>query len=174
VWVVGILISSIPFFPPLNREWKFYSQADVCIPLPISHRAFPGRPYSFGVMIILNLILFLSIGVDQSAIYATIRSDTMAIGQDSRRQQNASIARRLIMIAVTDFLCWFPVGLLGILANLNVPITKNANVVLVTYVIPLNPAFNPLVYTLNSILEQRRRNKEQRLLTWIRTKHAIP
>ncbi|XP_076466144.1 uncharacterized protein LOC143297612 [Babylonia areolata] len=39
-----------------------------------------------------------------------------------RRSQELTIARRLFLVVFTDFCCWFPVGLMGLLANRGVPI----------------------------------------------------
>jgi hypothetical protein len=140
----------------------------------VSLKDHPGQAYSFSVMIVLNMALFVFVAVGQTAIYAAIHSNTLAVAGDSRKQQNASIARRLIAIAVTDFLCFFPVSLFGILAKLGFEIPKGVNTALVTFVIPLNPAFNPVVYTLNHIVETRRRNKEQKLLVWLKRNRTQP
>ena len=39
-----------------------------------------------------------------------------------RRRQEMSIARRLFLVALTDFLCWFPVGVMGLMAEFGVDI----------------------------------------------------
>jgi hypothetical protein len=123
-------------------------------------------------MIVLNMLLFVFVAVGQAVIYTAIQSNTMHTGNDARKQQNANVARRLITIAVTDFACWFPVCLLGTLAVAGVSIPNGANVALVTFVIPLNSAINPILYTANTTLQQRRLAKEQRLLAQLKNKYA--
>ena len=59
---------------------------------------------------------------------------------------------------------WFPVGLLGLLASGGYPIPGEVNVVLVILVLPLNAALNPFLYTVNTLLERRQREREKQLL----------
>ena len=43
----------------------------------------------------------------------------------------------------------------------------STNVALVTFVIPINSAVNPMLYTVNSIMEQRRKVRLQKLLEFL-------
>ncbi|XP_070179106.1 G-protein coupled receptor GRL101-like [Littorina saxatilis] len=159
-WLVGMMLAAVP----LTQHWEFYSQTGICIPLPITRTGFAGRTYSFGIMIVLNFVLFLLIAAGQIFIYSSIRANRMSLGTDSvRKDQDVNIARRLITIAVSDFLCWFPIGLLGLLASGDVPIPGELNVAMAILVLPLNSALNPFLYNLNMVLERRRKAKEQQL-----------
>ena len=162
-WTLGVLVAAVPLLP-VTSHWKFYSQTGICIPLPITRNDFVGRSYAFGVMIILNFVLFLLIAAGQVFIYLSIRANRMSLGADSaRKDQDVAIARRLITIAVSDFLCWFPIGLLGVLASLGVSIPGEVSVSMAILVLPLNSALNPFLYNLNMLLERRRQATEQRL-----------
>ena len=165
-WAVVSVLVAIPFFPDYSH-WGFYSHTDICIPLPITRSSFAGHSYAFGVMIVLNMVLFLAIAAGQTAIYVAIRSSTMASTDSSRKRQDLDIARRLITVAVTDFCCWFPVGLLGVLAATGTPVPSEVNVAMATLVIPLNSAMNPFLYTVNIVLEKRRQAKEECLLKYL-------
>jgi hypothetical protein len=61
VWLVGVALASAP----LTSPWSFYSQTAICIPLPITRTDFPGHPYSFAIIIVLNFVLFLFVSVGQ-------------------------------------------------------------------------------------------------------------
>ena len=166
-WLVGLVVAAVPL-APFVTHWQFYSQTGICIPLPVTRTTFAGRDYSFGVMIVLNFLLFLVIAAGQVAIYSAIRSNAMKGTQTSQRSQDTDIARRLFTIAISDFLCWFPIGLLGMLASNDIPISGEISVVMAIIVMPLNSAINPFLYTLNVILEKTRRIKEQKLLNWLK------
>nr|KAG5701862.1 hypothetical protein BaRGS_019073 [Batillaria attramentaria] len=56
----GFVLASVPFHP-MAWHWDFYSQTGICIPLPITRQSFAGHQYSFGVIIVLNFVLFLII-----------------------------------------------------------------------------------------------------------------
>ncbi|KAL8611100.1 hypothetical protein ACOMHN_064390 [Nucella lapillus] len=168
-WLVGCLLALLPLLP-VTSHWKFYSQTGVCIPLPVTRRTFKGRVYSFSVMIVFNFILFLLISGGQAFIYWSVQSNTMKT-DSTRESRDMTIARRLITVAVTDFLCWFPIGLCGILASLGTPIPGEINVALAILVLPLNSAINPFMYTFNTLIEKRRKSKEAEFLKWLES-HA--
>nr|KAG5695380.1 hypothetical protein BaRGS_033593 [Batillaria attramentaria] len=81
---------------------------------------------------------------------------------DKSNAKDATIARRLTTIVLTDFLCWFPVSCLGLQAFTGTPIPSEVNVALAIFVLPLNSALNPFLYTLNIVLEKRRKAREAR------------
>ena len=155
-WTLGVVLATVPLF---QSQWTFYGQNGVCLPLPITRRQFEGQQYTFAIFIVLNFILFVLIGVGQIFIYHTIRSSSQAAQKDSRKQEVA-IARRLLLIVFTDFCCWFPIGLMGLLAARGVRIPYLVDVWAGVFVLPLNSALNPFLYTLN-MLRQRRTDKEE-------------
>ena len=64
-----------------------------------------------------NFVLFLLIASGQAAIYRTIRQSQGSVDLTSTHKvRELTIARRLLTVVLSDFLCWFPIGLLGILA----------------------------------------------------------
>nr|KAG5691413.1 hypothetical protein BaRGS_016329 [Batillaria attramentaria] len=161
-WFFGLLLAAIPLLP-MTSHWDFYGQTGICIPLPITRNDFAGHDYSFGVMIVLNFVLFLFIAAGQAFIYWSIHVNSMSASDSTKKSNDLTIARRLITIAVSDFLCWFPIGLLGLLASTGVPVPGEVSVAMAILVLPLNSALNPFLYTINVILERRRREQEQRI-----------
>ena len=162
VWLFGLLLALLPLLPAMSH-WQFYSQTGICIPLPVTRNNFPGRTYTFGVMIVLNFVLFLLIALGQGVIYYTVKANSMKTADVNRSSKDIAIARRLITIAMSDFLCWFPIGLLGLLASNGVAIPGEVNVAMAIFALPLNSAINPFLYTLNMILERSRLGREERL-----------
>ena len=180
IWLVGASLSAVPLFPATSH-WRFYSQTGICIPLPTSQlRGFAGQGYSFGIMIVLNFILFVLIAAGQLFIYLTVRAHTMSRletedndnstnkNNNNRPQSHdMAIARRLLTVVITDFLCWFPVGLLGLMSMQGTQIPAEVNVAVAVLVMPLNSALNPFLYTLNMVLEKRQLAQEQRLRQYL-------
>ena len=162
LWTMGLVLAAVPLLP---ASWHFYSQTAICIPLPVTLRQFPGHDYAFAVMIIFNFILFLIIAVGQLFIYIAIRSQSMAKQDDiDRRSKDLAVAQRLFTVVVSDFLCWFPVGMVGLLASRGIPVPGEVNVGMAIFVLPLNSALNPFLYSLNAIQARRARAREQKLL----------
>ncbi|XP_070179145.1 G-protein coupled receptor GRL101-like [Littorina saxatilis] len=162
-WVIGLVLTTVPLLPATSH-WQFYSQTGICIPLPVTRQEFQGRSYSVGVVIVLNFILFVLVAAGQAAIYRSVQQNAMTTSETSFKSRDLTVARRLITVAVTDFLCWFPIGLCGLLALVGVPIPGEVNVAMAVLVLPLNSALNPFLYTLNMMAEKRRRLNEEKLL----------
>ena len=173
VWLWGLTLASYPFLPAASH-WHFYSQTATCFPLPVTSANFPGHAYSFGIMIVFNFILFLLIAAGQVIIYWTVSgASAMSPTMDSlRRSRDMAVARRLIAIVVTDFLCWFPVGALGMLAAGGTSVAGEVNVALAICVLPINSAVNPFLYTLNTLMQVRRSRQETTMLRQLATMKA--
>ena len=172
LWTMGTVLAAVPLLPATS-SWHFYSQTSICIPLPVTRQDFPGHDYAFAVMIIFNFVLFLLIAVGQLVVYTAVRSQSMA-EQDSsnRRSKDLDVARRLFAVVLSDFLCWFPIGLLGVLAARDTPISGEVNVGMAIFVLPLNSALNPFLYSLNTIQARRARAREQKLLRTLMAERA--
>ena len=170
-WAAGLALATVPLLPPV-AHWHFYGQTGICVPLPVTRTQFAGHKYSFAVVIVLNFVLFLVIAAGQIAIYVSIRANTLTGSARDRHSQDMAIARRLFIIAMSDFLCWFPVGCLGLLASRGVPISGEINVAMAVFVMPVNSAINPFLYTLNVVLDKRQKWKEDRLLLRISSDHG--
>ena len=171
-WVTGISLAAVPLLP-VTGHWRFYGHTGICIPLPITRHDFAGRDYSFAVIIVFNFILFLSIAVGQGFVYWTIKQNSMATTNSTSKSHDLTVARRLLTVVVSDFMCWFPIGLLGLLSSRGVAVPSEVNVAMAIFVLPLNSALNPFLYTFNMIMERRRKRKEVELLKWLesRVKH---
>ncbi|KAL8592983.1 hypothetical protein ACOMHN_017913 [Nucella lapillus] len=124
--------------------------------------------YAFSVLIVLNFVLFLFISVGQAFIYWSVQKNAMT-DNTTKESQDRTIARRLISVAVTDFLCWFPTGLCGILALAGTPVPGEVIVALAVFALPLNSALNPFMYTFNTVMEKRTKSKEVKLLKWLQS-----
>ncbi|XP_070208073.1 G-protein coupled receptor GRL101-like [Littorina saxatilis] len=156
VWVAGVVLAAVPLLTGL----EFYGQTGICIPLPITRQQFSGQHYAFGVFIVFNCVIFLSIGTGQLMIYRAVRSASAAAGTASR-SRDATVARRLFLVVLTDFCCWFPVGVMGLLAANATPIPGEVNVWAAIFVLPLNSALNPFLYTLSALLERLRKQRTE-------------
>ena len=151
---------------PMTSHWRFYGQVGICIPLPVTRKSFEGRSYSFGVIIVLNFFLFLLIAAGQSVIFFSVKANLMTT-DTTRKSQDMVIARRLISVVVSNFVCWFPIILLGLVASAGVPVSGEVTVVMAIFVLPLNSALNPFLYTFNIVMEKRRKARELSLLNFL-------
>ena len=160
-WVVGVVLATVPLLP-FTEHWQFYSQTGICIPLPITRKKFPGSDYSFYVMIVFNFVLFLLIAIGQLLILLSYHSNGKTVSRRNKKSEDLAVARRLLVVAMSDFLCWFPLGLLGLMARSGIAIPGSVNVAMAIFILPFNSAINPFLYTLHSAKEHFRQYRRER------------
>ena len=113
-WVVSITISIIPVVFTSYFKDQFYSKSGVCLALPLTRQRPPGWMYSVCLFIGFNFITIILCIFGQWMIYYEIVSSKRTLAKSAlSRANDLKIARNLLTVAATDFLCWFPIGILG-------------------------------------------------------------
>ena len=114
VWIIGLILSVIPLLFTSYFKNEFFSKSGVCLALPLTREKSSGWLYSVFIFIAFNLLTFLLIAWGQWLIYAEVSSDKRPIAKSAEsRKKELRVARNLLLVVLTDFLCWFPIGLLG-------------------------------------------------------------
>ncbi|KAH9500821.1 hypothetical protein Btru_073102 [Bulinus truncatus] len=156
-WVIGFVLALIPAVVP---EWQIYSSNGLCLALPLSTTGsdqLPGWEFSMSVYIILNFILFLFIALGQVGLFVNVirkRNLPSMRHCTERRTQDMNIAKKLAFVAVSDFLCWFPIGIMGILSLIGQEFDKETYAWMAVFVLPVNSALNPMIYTIPVIVDR--------------------
>ncbi|GFO48931.1 relaxin receptor-like protein [Plakobranchus ocellatus] len=162
-WSVGLTIATIPVLP-FTKHWEIFSSNAVCLGLPLLAERRPGWQFSVAIFIVLNFLLCVLIAIGQLAIYravSVVRREA-PVGIDytvsnssghrtPRMKQDVALARRLATVAFTDLLCWLPIGVLGFLALGGHVLGGEAYAWAAVFVMPVNSALNPLLYSLPTI-----------------------
>lgn len=117
-WIVSLSIAITPVIYTGYFQNSFYSKSGVCIALPLTRDRPPGWLYSVLVFIGLNFVTFILIAIGQLSIYKEIKKVTSVItvnrgNSGSGRGNELAVARNLLLVVTTDFLCWFPIGCMG-------------------------------------------------------------
>ncbi len=192
IWLTSITIGMIPSILAGQNE-KFYDNSHVCIGLPlaqIEHFAknvsteriilgnliyekylveskslgyIPGLYYASAVFLGLNCMCFILILLCYVEIirYATNSSKNLGVNSNTKEIR---MAVKVAAIVLTDFFCWSPIIILGILVQCNV-IVLPASVFAwcVTFVLPINSAINPYLYTIAAVIADRRKNANKHI-----------
>ena len=114
-WIICFILSLIPVVYTAYFKGEFYSRSSVCLALPLTSDKPAGWLYSFFIFICINFVLFLLIAIGQWMIFREVTKTSdkvLSKGRGSRRKE-LRVARNLLFVAMTDFMCWFPVGFLG-------------------------------------------------------------
>ena len=110
-----------------------------------------------------NFVLFVLIALGQASIFLTVRENSLK-SASGKQSSDLTLAYRLATVVITDFLCWFPIGVLGLLAANHFPVPSEVNIAIAIFVLPLNSALNPFLYTLNAVLEKRRAHQLEKIM----------
>ncbi|KAH0545775.1 hypothetical protein KQX54_002963 [Cotesia glomerata] len=143
IWIIGILLSVIPGIY-WRESTRFYGLNGMCFPLHIDEAFMIGWQYSAFIFLGVNLLGLIIIGSVYLGMFISIRRirrNTPLIHADSE------IALRLFFIVLTDVLCSAPVIVLKIFTLLNVLVAPDVHAWVVVFVLPVNSAINPILYT---------------------------
>ncbi|XKL63724.1 hypothetical protein PGB90_006088 [Kerria lacca] len=149
-WVLAAIISIVPL-PFLNITYfhNFYGRSAVCLPLHITSDKPNGWEYSVFVFLFLNFLSFTIIAASYLWMYYAARNTHRAVLR-KHSSSESSMAFRMTLLVATDAACWIPIIILGVwsLAGFKVPPQVFAWVAV--FVLPLNAALNPILYTLST------------------------
>ena len=180
-WVFSLTAALLPLMPFAER-WKVFSLNGMCVALPLSNERRPGHWYGATLFVGIDLILFLFIGVGQGIIYKTVkekgiqtRKHTNPQSQlhQNQRIQEFRVAKQLSLVVITDFLCWFPIITMGLMALSGVDLGAAAYRWSALLVLPLNSSLNPALYTVPEIRKSLADYREARRMQAKRMKVKV-
>ena len=162
VWILGIVISTVPlmgiiYFIDDNTGFGFYGRSAVCLPLQLSSDRPAGWEYSVSFFIAFNFVAFMFMLLAYIAMFITAKRVGGAVRSTSVRRET-SMAAKMMFIILTDFFCWMPVIIIGILSltgNLYDP-KQLVYVWIAVFVLPVNSSINPLLYTFSTTTTRKK------------------
>uniref|UniRef100_A0A8C8JTW7 G-protein coupled receptors family 1 profile domain-containing protein n=1 Tax=Oncorhynchus tshawytscha TaxID=74940 RepID=A0A8C8JTW7_ONCTS len=170
IWFIGFIIAFLPLvFKGLFRN--FYGTNGVCFPLHSEQPETTGaQVYSIVIFLGLNLVAFLIIVLSYGSMFYNIqRTGTQTTKYSNHIKKEVTIAKRFFSIVITDSLCWIPIFVLKILSLLQVEIPGTISSWVVIFILPINSALNPILYTLTT-----RPFKETILQVWANYRQRRP
>ncbi|KAM9846710.1 relaxin receptor 2a [Aulostomus maculatus] len=151
IWLLGFIIAAVPL---MNEDvfGNYYGHNGVCFPLHSDRQEKPtARGYSTGIFLGLNLVAFLVIVCSYSSMFYSIyKTGINAKDLRSRLHRDVAVANRFFFIVFSDALCWIPIFLVKILSLLEVEIPGTISSWVVIFILPINSALNPILYTLTT------------------------
>lgn len=117
-----------------------------------------GLYFSTAIFLGLNCLCYLVIlGCYVEIVRVVIKSSKQS-GRTRDMKEQIALTTKVSAIVATDFLCWFPIIILGILVQTRVVILPPSVFAWsVTFVLPLNSAINPYLYTIAEIISSYRK-----------------
>ncbi|KAK6167360.1 hypothetical protein SNE40_021407 [Patella caerulea] len=148
VWLVVFIMAVIPLIG-LDYFTNFYGRSGVCLAFHITPSSPPGWEYSVAVFLVLNFVSFLVIFLSYFWMFIVAKRTRSAV-RATETKTDAAMARRMTLIVMTDFFCWVPIILLGYASLGGASIPKQVYAWVAVFVLPLNSAINPVLYTIST------------------------
>ena len=180
IWITAFVMALVPVLLA-GPDSDFYDLSDVCIGLPLITRpssftietsgvssqlafdlpvANDSRPawyFSIGIFLGINLVCFMAIFICYVFILYAVRSSGKMAGRKENMKDEIKMAVKMAAIVGTDFICWFPVIVMGVLSQTGaVVIPLDAYVWSVVFILPINSSLNPYLYTLATLISDRK------------------
>ena len=139
-----------------GAEFGYYGQTSVCMPRFYAYRGESAWEYSL-VIITVNFLSFFFIAVSYICIFKKAKENKLGIRNNQTKKQQLKMQRRISRIIITDFLCWIPICITAFLKLSGFHVDDVAYIVSAGLLLPINSAFNPLLYS--SLLDKFKKLK---------------
>ena len=146
-WGFGILMGILPLVGVSD-----YSSVAICLPFSVSSK--------LALSYVLFLLLFTGIAFTVIAVsYVLIfyqvfcrqRATLTSVSDKKRWKTELKVALRMGILVFTNFVCWFPIALLGIAAAVgNSFVDVSFAKWVMVFVFPINACLNPILYSVLS------------------------
>ncbi|XP_059574270.1 relaxin receptor 2 isoform X3 [Alligator mississippiensis] len=151
IWIIGFVIAIIPFGDE-DFFGNYYGKNGVCFPLYSDQtEEIGGKGYSFGIFLGVNLLAFIIIVFSYVSMFYSIKKTALQTSEvRSHIHRDVAVANRFFFIVFTDAICWIPVFVIKILSLFQVEILDTVTSWIVIFILPINSALNPILYTLTT------------------------
>ena len=119
-----------------------------------------GMIFESVMFLALNFICYLVVLVCYVEIIRTFYKSSKRAGRNPEMNKQIRLTSRVLAIVLTDFACWFPIIFIGISVQVGVLVLPvDVFAWCVTFVLPINSAINPYLYTIAGVISERRKQK---------------
>ena len=149
-WALACMMAALPL-AGINS----YQEVAICLPFRISTTA---DIVYLGFVFGCNSFLFLVIIFCYIKIYLEV-AGPFPEGRPPSHSNDSSIAKRIALLVFTDFACWLPIAIIGIIAaagyshTINMTVEKSKYLLVIFF--PINSICNPFLYALSTRTFQR-------------------
>ncbi|XP_066216277.1 relaxin receptor 1 [Saccopteryx leptura] len=151
IWIIGVIVA---FVPLSNKEIfkNYYGNNGVCFPLHSEDTESIGAQiYSVTIFLGINLVAFITIVFSYGSMFYSVHQSAITAAEiQNQVKKEMVLAKRFFFIVFTDALCWIPIFVLKLLSLLQVEIPGTITSWVVIFILPINSALNPILYTLTT------------------------
>jgi len=137
-------ISHKLIYNEIKAEFGFYSQTSVCMPRFYTSTSESAWEYST-FLITINFMLFIYMVVVYVLVYK--KATNKYFSTSTRKDPNQEMQKKISRLLLTDCFCWIPVCIMSYLSVAGVSLPPDAYIVSAGFLLPINSAMNPLLYS---------------------------
>ena len=149
-WGFGILVGILPV---ITNDVNDYSRTAICLPFDVSSKL----SLSYVLFLLLFTgIVFVAITVCYIIIFYQVfyrhKATINSVNERRRWKTELKVALRMGTLVLTNFICWFPIALLGISAAVGNSLVSNITFAkwVMVFIFPINACLNPILYSILS------------------------
>ncbi|XP_055849646.1 relaxin receptor 1 isoform X2 [Episyrphus balteatus] len=144
IWLIGAGVAIAPAVFWRSSTMFYGTYSGTCFPLHMQEPYPLGWQYSAFIFLGMNFFLLMSIIVLYTALMVSICRTRKATPLSLL---DCEFAVRFFFIVLTDVMCWAPIIVMKIWAFFRYHISDDTYGWLIIFILPLNSAVNPLLYT---------------------------
>ncbi|XP_057304056.1 lutropin-choriogonadotropic hormone receptor-like [Hydractinia symbiolongicarpus] len=138
-WIYSFIVSVLP----VTNEVSSYSKTAICLPMDVHSVVSEGYVVWLLITYVLAFFLIVFCYVRMYRSISSVRPGC------SNHPIDTKVAKRMALIIFSNFLCWLPISIAGLLALysgtvFNVDVAK----FLLVFIFPLNACTNPFLYAI--------------------------
>ena len=90
-------------------------------------------------------------------MFISVKTSAKRAGRQDNANEEIKMAIKMAAVVGTDFICWFPVIMMGIFSQTGlVVIPLDAYVWSVVFILPVNSSLNPYLYTIATVISDKK------------------
>eukprot|EP00057_Strongylocentrotus_purpuratus_P018541 XP_011673015.1 PREDICTED: G-protein coupled receptor GRL101-like [Strongylocentrotus purpuratus] len=174
MWVFVFVVALVPFVLDSVLSGA-YGLSDVCLGLPlhvdsgetgilrflreseaaedfvvayekVSSDIRPSWIYSVVIFIAINMVLYMFMLACYTSMFIQVKKSSRSVGNTEMRGRDIKVARKMAFIVGTDFACWMPIIVMGILTQTGLVVLPSSLYAwTVIFILPINSSLNPVL-----------------------------
>ena len=146
-WGFGLLVGILPV---VTNDVNDYTKSAICLPFDVSSQL----ALSYVLFLLLFTgIVFMVIAICYVIIFYQVfyhQKGTSSVNDKKQWKIELKVALQMGTLVLTNFICWFPIALLGISAAFGNSLVNNITFAkwVMVFIFPINACLNPILYSI--------------------------
>ena len=154
-WLSWSVLSLIPV-AGISYFGEEFVKNGTCLLYNLSEGRYKGWEYITFIFLLFNTLSFSFMLVAYISMYSNLRHSRHGAKRRASREDRW-MARKFILIVATDGICWLPLIAFSINSLRGIKIENQLAVWLSLFILPVNSALNPYLYSYSTIKQHRAR-----------------